>query len=678
MALAVATRYRRVVVAAPANLCSQWRSVAGQLAVTCTLVSHESLSRGGTVPRGDLVVVDEAHRFRNPKTRRYTRLAQGVRSAPVLLLTATPVVNGASDLAHLLRTFLPDHGLALLGTPSLQAAVRSRAYDAIFCSASTLIVARSHDVLEPSWTRLPRPVDAAIVRLGPLPSQALQAVLSAVDALEFPAAGESVTQHLLRLHLLHRLSSSVVAGRQTLRRHLAYLDRAQTAARSGERLSRAAARRIFGPGDDMQLTLGLPALHRPPQQADEAALRTERERLLQLLACLPHAIHPNPKADRLTQILRSRAGAKTIVFTTAVATALDLARRLAWREVAVVGGGRAWIASSSVSVDVALRLFAPHARRAAEPPAGRRVATLIATDLVSEGLDLQDADGIVHYDLPWTPLRLSQRLGRVARLGSAHRTARVWWMLPPSAVEQRLRLTERLVVKAARQLRLGVPVTSVPGRGHLLNLQLEHRERLWSSRGPRGADPGGQDTPGPAHGPRVAVARGPLAVAAAARWCLGGSTVPHLLVLEGADPKAVLDHRRVLQLVHALLHGEPSQHSAPDTLTQALLDTWRASIHAAQLGPHDAETRRLRRMLLRRGADAAKARDRRALDLLSTALDHVSAGLRVGALSALSERLILGSSTAPLAQWIAQLPPGERSIPRLTVDAVIFGDGQAG
>ena len=45
---------------------------------------------------------------------------------------------------------------------------------------------------------------------------------------------------------------------------------------------------------------------------------------------------------------------------------------------------------------------------------------LLTTDLASEGVNLQDASVVVHLDLPWTAARLEQRVGRVARLASAH------------------------------------------------------------------------------------------------------------------------------------------------------------------------------------------------------------------------------------------------------------------
>ena len=53
------------------------------------------------------------------------------------------------------------------------------------------------------------------------------------------------------------------------------------------------------------------------------------------------------------------------------------------------------------------------ARALSEP-----VDLLIATDCLSEGQNLQDADCIINYDIHWNPVRLIQRFGRIDRLGS--------------------------------------------------------------------------------------------------------------------------------------------------------------------------------------------------------------------------------------------------------------------
>src|SRR5205814_10110581 len=48
-----------------------------------------------------------------------------------------------------------------------------------------------------------------------------------------------------------------------------------------------------------------------------------------------------------------------------------------------------------------LQAFAPRAQGVGAPPAALATDVLIATDLVSEGLNLQDAERVIHYDLPW-------------------------------------------------------------------------------------------------------------------------------------------------------------------------------------------------------------------------------------------------------------------------------------
>src|SRR5256712_10089331 len=112
----------------PAVLVPQWRALLAQHNAAAPIITHESLSTGDyrhlppiTTPYR-LLVVDEAHRFRNPDTRRYRALAKRVVGARVLLVTATPVHNRLADLFHLFRLFLRDHELAALGVASLRRA----------------------------------------------------------------------------------------------------------------------------------------------------------------------------------------------------------------------------------------------------------------------------------------------------------------------------------------------------------------------------------------------------------------------------------------------------------------------------------------------------------------------------------------------------------------------------
>jgi superfamily II DNA or RNA helicase len=69
---------------------------------------------------------------------------------------------------------------------------------------------------------------------------------------------------------------------------------------------------------------------------------------------------------------------------------------------------------------------------------------LVATDVLSEGQNLQDAAIVVNYDLPWAIIRLIQRAGRVDRIGQLSDTIYCYSFLPADGVERLIRLRERV------------------------------------------------------------------------------------------------------------------------------------------------------------------------------------------------------------------------------------------
>ena len=74
----------------------------------------------------------------------------------------------------------------------------------------------------------------------------------------------------------------------------------------------------------------------------------------------------------------------------------------------------------------------------------RELRVLVATDVLSEGQNLQDAAIVVNYDLPWAIIRLVQRAGRVDRIGQQADTIYCYSFLPADGVERILRLRERV------------------------------------------------------------------------------------------------------------------------------------------------------------------------------------------------------------------------------------------
>jgi len=69
---------------------------------------------------------------------------------------------------------------------------------------------------------------------------------------------------------------------------------------------------------------------------------------------------------------------------------------------------------------------------------------LIATDVLAEGLNMQDCDKIINYDLHWNPVRLIQRFGRIDRIGSEYAIIYGFNFLPETGIEKNLGLRQKL------------------------------------------------------------------------------------------------------------------------------------------------------------------------------------------------------------------------------------------
>ena len=113
-----------------------------------------------------------------------------------------------------------------------------------------------------------------------------------------------------------------------------------------------------------------------------------------------------------------------------------------------------------------IQRFAPYYNDKTSSQINREIRILIATDVLAEGLNLQDASCIINYELHWNPVRLMQRIGRIDRRRDAtieeklledhpnlrpdRAKAYLWNFLPPKELEQLLSLYEKVSKKTLR------------------------------------------------------------------------------------------------------------------------------------------------------------------------------------------------------------------------------------
>ena len=172
------------------------------------------------------------------------------------------------------------------------------------------------------------------------------------------------------------------------------------------------------------------------------------------------------KLKKLTRLLGSKdlADRKVLVFTEFADTARYIARHL--RSEGIEGVEQIDGGSTVNRADV-IRRFAPYYNASSPKDLAAsgeaEIRVLIATDVLSEGLNLQDASRLINYDIHWNPVRLMQRIGRVDRRMDPEVEARLvadrpeldgerehvlfWNFLPPDDLKNMLSLYEKVTRK---------------------------------------------------------------------------------------------------------------------------------------------------------------------------------------------------------------------------------------
>lgn len=440
-----------ICIAAPAALRRMWQESLDRCGLAASILTHEQLSRGSGLGaqasildlRATFTIVDEAHRVKSPTTRRYAALANICRRGPVLLISATPVHNSRADLAAQLALFRGREAWAL-DDDGLSAYVVRGTSDGIgdlpgLDGPHRLVLTTDDDCLD-DLLALPPPV---------------------------PARDEELVVALSTYGLVHQWTSSRGALLAALERRRARAIALENAIAAGRRPSRIELSAWTHAGDAVQLAFPeLVTEEVISTDADDSTLLAALGRHRAALECLATRLRAasDPDHERavlLRRIRSSHPGERMIAFCHYEETVNALWTRLSRDPgIAALTARGARIAGGRLTRDAVVEQFAPRGEgvRALHP--AERIDLLITTDLLSEGLNLQEASIVVHLDLPWNPARLDQRVGRVQRLGSRHSHVHVYTVMPPAPAETLLRIEARLRAK----LKIARRTVGVAGR----------------------------------------------------------------------------------------------------------------------------------------------------------------------------------------------------------------------
>lgn len=192
--------------------------------------------------------------------------------------------------------------------------------------------------------------------------------------------------------------------------------------------------------DDAQTIDGLLAMIRGIDAEHDAKLLDLEELIVQKVA---NPINPGNK--------------KVIIFTAFADTANYLYEQLtpfakarlglATAEVTGASGSKTEVPGVRNDLSEILTCFSPVSKerdKVYPRLAGKDIDILIATDCISEGQNLQDADYLVNYDIHWNPVRIVQRFGRVDRIGSKNDVIQLVNFWPDEDLDNYINLKARV------------------------------------------------------------------------------------------------------------------------------------------------------------------------------------------------------------------------------------------
>lgn len=522
---------------------------------------QEELDRVGE--EADVVIIDEAHHFRNTGTKgeddearksRYWRLYDLAQGKQMFLLTATPINNRLTDFQHMVELFTQhqaDHFAGgTLGIHSLPGYIRqlekkieaeiygNRANEgelelnsadvSLRLSADplfdALVVQRSRSYVKESMKREgdgevmfpePRKPTVADYSVRQTYGKLLDMVAEAfhkrdplfvlgiynpyayyrgdsedvATALERGRLKQVVA--LIRTSFLKRFESSAEAFRQScwrlLMKMLAWMEvhcesdheKAQL-----HRWKRKHAKLLdYTPQKDMfdeneaeddlvppELLEAVDKLPRKDFKVDEIIDHTLAD-LEQVADFLYELEKFKPSQDlklkKLIQLLTKDpvlSTHKVLIFSEFGDTARYIAQRL--KDAGINGVDQIDSGTKGDRATIIQR-FAPYYNESSSAEQGdKEIRVLVSTDVLSEGLNLQDATRLINYDLHWNPVRLMQRIGRVDRRMNPQIEARIvadhpeqkdlrgtvayWNFLPPDDLDELLRLYGKVAHKTLR------------------------------------------------------------------------------------------------------------------------------------------------------------------------------------------------------------------------------------
>jgi superfamily II DNA or RNA helicase len=483
----------RVLVICPKNLVAMWKDYSHEYGVQMEVLSITQVKRLAKMRRYQLVVIDESHNLRNRDGQRYREVRQYIEEndSKIILLSATPYNKTFADLGNQLRLFLDpekDIGIAPEILIKEQGSLFLHQKE---CRPRTLRAFEYSEYPDDQYARLYSDKVVKQISKLSLPRYGLgqyedkQTSASRTpqeqEIMDNLSRGGKRLMGFCRVGLFKRLESSGNVFLKSLERHILrnYVfihalendlpipigsqDVELLDSRNTDEDGDGELENLWGKGPAVSLRSDTTFRERaaevyswyrnhaakrfkwvePRHFTSELTEDLAKDAGILIKLLRDHGVwetEKDRKMKKLHELLTTtHVSEKVLVFTQFADTAIYLEKTLkaqGIKQLAVVTGG------NDNPTGLAQR-FSPGSNNKNMDPENQ-LRVLIATDVLSEGQNLQDAHVVINYDLPWAIIRLIQRAGRVDRIGQKSNKILCYSFLPAEGVEKLIKLRSRV------------------------------------------------------------------------------------------------------------------------------------------------------------------------------------------------------------------------------------------
>lgn len=502
--LAKSLKNKRRLVICPPVLLDYWESVLKDFDVVADVCSlgklDHILDNLEKLERYDYVFIDEAHRFRNAKTEGYEKLHQICYGKKVVLISATPINNYASDIENQVYLFQAKHNSNIIpnvtnlegffsrlrgklnglekGTAEYFDQLRANSEEIRDRLLRYVMVRRTRTEIKEYYSKdleeqglkfpaLGNP-ESIVYAFDEKTEKVFNETVKVIRDLSYARykplfylkdnkkyaqmlVAQANIGGFMKSILVKRLESSFYAFKMTLGRYIESHRKFVNMFKSGEVYvsKKVDVYDLLDNGDDYKLMQLVESEKVQYFKAEEfkgyfiSDVEHDLKRLEYILSRWEE-VTVDPKLEEFIKDLAEKPilqGNKKIVFTESKETASYIGERLKQTY------GSRVVVFSGESTNYLKKEIEDSYNPKNKGKNNDKYDILITTDVLAEGINLHRANVLINYDLPWNPTRIMQRVGRINRVGTEFDRIYVFNFFPTSQANAQLPLKDRILEK---------------------------------------------------------------------------------------------------------------------------------------------------------------------------------------------------------------------------------------